>query len=113
MNLEIEFYTKERGDSPIKSFIEKLPVSAKAKTIEAFDLLSEYGISLGMPYVRSVVGIKQLWELRIKSDTNIYRYFFFIKNSKIIVMLHSYQKKSSGIPKNDLKIANNRLKELL
>lgn len=113
MNLEIELYTKERGNSPIISFIEKLPISAKAKTIETFELLSKYGTLLGMPYVKSVTGVRQLWELRIKSDTNIYRYFFFIKNGKIIVILHAYQKKSSGIPKNDLKIVKHRLKEML
>ncbi|MEK7447392.1 MAG: type II toxin-antitoxin system RelE/ParE family toxin [Patescibacteria group bacterium] len=111
MKLNIEYYKKGSGVSPIQDFVEKLPYAAKAKTIKTFLLLEDYGLAIGMPHVKSVVGIKGAWELRIKANTNIYRYFFVIAGNKVII-LHSFCKKSQEIPKKELKIFKNRLKEM-
>jgi len=48
-----------------------------------------------------------------KTQAKIARFLFFMPKYNIIVILHSYIKKSNKIPKNELLIATSRLKEFL
>ncbi len=113
MDWKIEYYTNINGTSPIKKFIDNLPIEVKARTFKTFELLETYGTQIGYPHVKSVSGIKKLWELRIKAKGNIFRFFFTVKRGRIILLLHVFQKKSDNIPKKELKITINRMKEIL
>lgn len=58
----IVFYKNAHGDSPIKEYLNDLPIAEQAAVREAFRLLREFGTLLGMPYARHIRG--KLWELR-------------------------------------------------
>ncbi len=49
----IAYYKLPSGTEPIYDFIQKLPLSAKAKIYNTFELLNEYGIQLGFPHTKS------------------------------------------------------------
>jgi phage-related protein len=75
------------------------------------DLLEEFGIDLGMPYAKYLE--KQLWELRIRLGRNRYRIIYFLVTGKTFILLHGLAKKTDGVPRADLEIANKRRDDYL
>lgn len=97
---------KTDSQKPVEEVIRKLPKSTSAKLFRLFDLLSKYGTSVGMPYVKKVRG--KLWEVRVRGTIEV-RCLFVQKDSKIII-LHCFKKKQSAIPTKEIVIAQRRLK---
>ena len=54
-----------------------------------------------------------LFELRVKSKEGIARVFYCTKIGKRIVMLHVFVKKTQKTPQKELKLASQRMKEVL
>lgn len=73
--------------------------------------MCEFGSNLGMPHTKPFEG--GLFELRIKSKEGIARVFFCTKIGKKIIILHSFVKKSQKTPKNELKVAQSRMGEVI
>ncbi|MGL5876389.1 MAG: type II toxin-antitoxin system RelE/ParE family toxin, partial [Xenococcaceae cyanobacterium] len=84
----------------------------KAKFARIFELLQERGISVGMPYVRSIDNTK-LYEIRVEQDTNIYRIFYFAYTGRRFILLHGFQKKTQKTPNQEIELAETRRKEFL
>ncbi len=64
MNWGIEFYRTELGREPATDFIQSLTsVEDQAQILRVLDLLVEYGVHLGHPYVKNMTGIRKLKEL--------------------------------------------------
>ncbi|MFH1971820.1 MAG: type II toxin-antitoxin system RelE/ParE family toxin [Patescibacteria group bacterium] len=105
----IIYYESLSGDIPVYDFIERLNPMAKSKVSNTFDLLTEYGIKLGLPHVKKVAGT-ELWELRILGGDSI-RIFYISTSGRVFLLLHGFIKKSQKAPKKEIKIALVRLKE--
>jgi phage-related protein len=103
----IVFYKDSRGRSPIAEYLNTLPVAEQAAAREAFSLLREFGISLGMPHAKHVGG--KLWELRPGAN----RFFYFAYVGQRFVILHAYRKHSQKTPAQELALAERRLAEVL
>ncbi|MBU1327005.1 hypothetical protein KJ618_04480 [Patescibacteria group bacterium] len=56
----IIYYESPSGDVPVYDFIESLNSTAKSKVLNTFDLLTEFGIKLGLPHVKKAIGT-DLW----------------------------------------------------
>ncbi len=69
----------------------------------------QFGWPLGMPLVRKIDS--DLWEIRVKLDQKIARFFFPVQNNTII-LLHGFIKKSQKTPSKDLETAQKRLKQI-
>ena len=98
------FYEKEDGSIPVQEFLDALPAKHRAKALRDIDLLEKYGIALTEPHVKHIED--KLWELRIKSASDISRVFYFIHIGKDIVLLHGFIKKSQKTPNREISIAN-------
>ena len=71
----------------------------------------EFGWPLGMPYCRSLGS--GLWEVRCDlTDGKIARVMFSVVSARM-VLLHAFIKKTQKTPVQDLRIALQRLKELI
>jgi phage-related protein len=103
----IVFYKDSRGRSPIAEYLNTLPIAEQAATREAFSLLREFGISLGMPHAKHVDG--KLWELRPGAN----RFFYFAHVGRRFVILHAYRRHSQKTPAQELALAEPRLAEVL
>ena len=68
------------------------------------------GPNLGEPHTKAMGG--GLFELRLKGAEGIARVFYCTLIGKRIVMLHSFVKKSQRTPKQELEVAQSRLKEI-
>lgn len=105
----IIYYETVLGESPIYEYIESLDKIAKAKVINTFTLLEEFGIRLGPPHTKKVVGTK-LWELRILGGDNI-RIFYVAITGKTFLLLHGFLKKKQKTDKREIKTAEARFQE--
>jgi phage-related protein len=108
MSIEIEYYHKVSGEYPISDFIDNLPSKAQAKTMWTFELVESMGLSVGMPYVASMVGVKDLWEIRVSMQGNIYRYFVH-DNGTGLIILHAFVKKDQKTPRKEIETAIGRM----
>jgi phage-related protein len=66
----------------------------------------QFGWPLGMPLVRKLE--PGLWEVRSNTSSGITRVLFTVQG-EFIVLLHSFVKKSSKTPLDDLSLARRRL----
>lgn len=103
----VVFYKDNRGHSPIVEYLNMLPVTEQAAAQEAFSLLREFGLSLGMPHAKHING--KLWELRPGAN----RFFYFACVGRRFVVLHSYRKQSQKTPLHELALAERRLAVVL
>lgn len=88
---------------PVERFLDSCSLKDQTGIKKVFNLFEEFGLSLAGPYLKRVVGTKELWEFRIK---NI-RLLFFVRDNQAVV-LHGFVKKSWRIPKQELKVAEKR-----
>lgn len=108
---KILYYKTFQGSDPVYDFVNSLDVKAKSKIINAIDLLEEFGVRLGLPHVKKLIGTP-LWELRIVSGNNI-RIFYVAMAGKSFLFLHAFQKKKQKTDRREIKIAIERLREYM
>ena len=105
----IIFYEKEDGTIPVKKFLDALPTKHQAKALRDIDILQKRGTTLTAPHVKHIQG--KLWELRIKSASDISRVFYFVPVGDDIVLLHGFVKKTQKTPNREITTANNYLED--
>jgi len=65
-------------------------MKSRARIARTLDLLEEFGIELGMPYVRFLE--KQLWELRIRWEGTATVSFIFYRTEEPLFCSMRFQK---------------------
>ncbi len=105
----IVFY-EENGVSDVYEFIRNLHDREDknsrinfTKIYAYLDLLEQYGIKIGEPYVKHISG--ELWELRPLRN----RLFFAAINENGFLILHLFSKKTQKTPKKEILTAERRL----
>ena len=83
----IYFFVNEKGDSPVREFIESLPDKEQAKIAAYVSELKIQGHNLRRP-LADYLG-NGIYELRPK-DNRVF-YFFFLKDNAVLV--HAIRKK--------------------
>ncbi|MEO9812223.1 type II toxin-antitoxin system RelE/ParE family toxin [Marinobacter alexandrii] len=104
MDWEIEPYGK------VDQELARMPTKIQARMIRLMELMTKHGANLGEPHTKSLGD--ELFELRAKAKEGIGRGFFCYMQGKRIVILHVFVKKDQKIPKKDLELAKERLKEV-
>lgn len=108
-NWDLEYYESPNGEIPVYDFIEALDRNAKAKIYFSLELLKEFNITLTKPHVKKIEG-SELRELRILGKDSIRIFYIAVVKQKFL-LLHGFIKKQQKTPKNELKIAEKRLKD--
>lgn len=105
-----KFFRTTSGAEPVRKWLKELNKD-DSHTIGEDIREAEFGWPIGMPLCRSIVGYKDLWEVRSQlTGGRIARVVFFVKNSKM-VLLHGFIKKTQRIPQSDLDLADKRRRE--
>jgi len=104
---EIQFYTDDKGNSPIKDFLEKLNSKQAQKVTWVLNLIEEHEI-IPNTYLKKMVNTNGIWEVRIQSSNNAYRLMCFRFKNKFIVLTNGFQKKSQKTPQNEILLAEKR-----
>ena len=100
--MNILYFIDNRGQSPVKEFIDELPLDEQAKIFAYIDELRKQGHNLRRPLADYVQD--GIYELRPKSNRLFY--FFFLKENVVIV--HAIKKKTYKIPKKDIELCLKR-----
>ena len=110
----IVFYKDKNGKEPVYEYLRELSQNKdKDSRIKANKLndyiqaLSEYGTSIGMPYVRHLEA--EIWELRPLRD----RILFAAWVDGAFVLLHHFIKKTQKTPKREMEQAKRELADFL
>lgn len=112
MEFEIFFYKDTKGNNPIEKFILGLGKGNKvlvAKTRQGIEKLRNKAYHKEPLSKHLESG---LWELRIKSGTDILRIIYTFHKGRIIILLHVFIKKQQKTPVDEINIARKRLKEI-
>jgi|SRR3989344_2141282 len=103
----ILLYRTLQGNSPVHEFIDSLELRVQARVYDAINLLRNFGIRLGSPHVKKVIGT-QIWELRILGADSI-RVLYITITGKTFLILHGFKKKKYKTPPKEIRIAEERL----
>ncbi len=109
MAWEVRFYLTKRGESPVQDFISSLDERSRLKVLDSIDILKNSGPFLKPPYMKKLD--RRLYELRIKSEVAVR--VFYSPSTGIYYLLHAFIKKTQKTPDRELKIAVDRMRELV
>ena len=107
--LEVKFYRSPGGKEPLREMIKEFSREIQKIIGEDIRAVQKTWPLVGLPLVKKIE--KNMWEIRTHIPNGIVRVFFTIKYEHI-VLLHGFIKKTQKTPMQELKIAQNRLKEL-
>ncbi len=99
---DIYCFIDQRGDNPVKEFIDNLPISERVKVLAYLKELKNKGNDLRRP-MADYLG-HGIYELRPKANRIFY--FFFLKNNAVLI--HAIKKKTDKIPLKDLELCIER-----
>ena len=108
----------EDGQDVINDFIEGLEKKEAEKVIRVINLLDDLGFKrlILTEMCAGVVGYNNLWYLRAKYRTNIYRIFFFkyfIDDHEVYILVHGIVKKTNRTPSGEIKLAERRKNKII
>jgi len=103
-------YTVEYFHPRVKAEIETWPDGILADFARIVELLMEFGPNLRIPHSRAMGG--GLFELRPRGREGIGRVFYCFVVRQRVVILHAFMKKTEDTPKQELRIARKRMKEV-
>ena len=105
MRWKVTFYSQRVADE-----ILALSSGFVARFLRYAERMEVFGPDLGMPHTRAMGG--GLFELRIKAAEGIARVFYCTVINRRIVFLHQFVKKTDKTPAKELRIAQNRMKDV-
>ena len=105
MQWKITFYSA-RVEKETLSF----PPGILADLLHIFDMIEDIGPNLGKPYTAPMG--QGLFEVRARGKEGIGRSLFCTIKGKEMIILNSFIKKSQKTPKQELKLARKRMKEV-
>lgn len=109
MNI-IFFKAKVSQKCPVRDFIESLDVGDRAKVLACLKSVETLGLDSPRVQFRQIRG--RLWEIKIQA-TSGYRIFYVCIAKTLVVLLHAYRKQSQKAPLREIKVAEQRLNEVL
>lgn len=77
------------------------------KIIEAIETLER----IPSTYLKSIEGVRGLYEARIQLASNYWRVFCFFEEDKLIILLNGFQKKTQKTPRSEIERAIRLMKE--
>ncbi|MBL7219431.1 MAG: type II toxin-antitoxin system RelE/ParE family toxin [Phycisphaerae bacterium] len=107
---EIIFYRTPAGSSPIDDFLDALSSKQARKVTWVLNLLEELEI-VPKQYFKKMTNTDDLWEVRVKTGSNIFRLLGFFDGAKIVILSHAFQKKTQKTPRQAIKLAEARKKD--
>nr|WP_314930952.1 type II toxin-antitoxin system RelE/ParE family toxin [Shuttleworthia satelles] len=103
MKFEVEFYEKENGGQPAREFILLQEKKMIAKILDMIKLLQDNGYQLREPYSKALED--GIFELRIKSGSNIARIMYFFYVNQHIILTNGFIKKTQKTPRGEIEKA--------
>lgn len=110
MERDIIFYETESGKIPIKDFLDNQDMGVVKKVVWTLQLIKEHD-RVPKSYFKKLEGTDNIWEVRVKVASSIYRLFSFWDQGNLIVLTHGIIKKTQKTPQREIKLAGQYRKD--
>ena len=107
---EVVFYKLGSGKSPIDEFMDSVSSKQAQKILWVLSLVEELDV-IPRQYFQKMVNTDDLWEVRVKAGSNIFRLLGFFDGAKLVVLSHAFQKKTQKTPRQAIQLAGKRKQE--
>jgi phage-related protein len=104
---EVLFYKSNSGRSPVEEFLDTLSAKQAAKAAWVIQLVEELDV-VPTQYFQKMKNTEDLWEVRVKAGSNIFRFLGFFDGRKLVVLSHAFQKKTQKTPRQAIQLAEER-----
>ena len=109
---EIRFYRTESGHCPVEEFLDSLSGKQAQKAAWVLQLIEDMDI-VPVQYFKKLANTDDIWEVRVQTGGNIFRFLGFFDNECLVILNHAFQKKTQKTPLKEIKIAESRKKDYL
>ena len=108
--MRIVLFVSRSGRSPIRSFVDGLPVALRVGVFRALELIEEHGLKAPGVSFRQIKG--KLWEIRVSMEKYLPD-LYFCRTAEEIVLLHAYRKQTRKAPAREIEVAERRMFDVL
>lgn len=98
------------GRSPIDEFLNTLSSKQAQKVAWVLNLVEELDV-VPSQYFQKMPNTEDLWEVRVKTGSNIFRFLGFFDGTKLVVLSHAFQKKTQKTPRKAIQLAVERKRD--
>jgi phage-related protein len=109
---EIIFFKNNKGNSPIKEFLDSLSAKQAKKVSWVLNIIEEFQI-VPIQYFKKLEGTSDIWEVRIDSGSDTFRLLGFFDKGNLIILTNGFAKKSQKTPSSEISLAEARKEEYL
>jgi phage-related protein len=107
MAREIIFYRTASHRCPVQEFLDTLSAKQAKKAAWVLGLVEDLETVPGQ-YFQKMMGTDDLWEIRVKSGSDTFRFLGFFDGAKLVVLSHAFQKKTQKTPQQAIRLAEER-----
>lgn len=107
----IHFYETASGRSSVEDFIESLQKADKARFAEVIVGIEQHGLAYSRVQFKPLRG--KLWEIKFSAIGGGYRIAYVMVGNDEMIWLHAFKKTTQKTPRQDLDLAEKRMKEVL
>ena len=108
---EVVYFKTERGDEPVRGFVDSLDISSKRKYWRKIDYLRQFGRSLCEPHAKNLGN--GIYELRFRGSDGNFRILYFFFNGSHAILTNAFKKKTNRTPLNEIDLAISRMRTFL
>ena len=107
----VVYYSEQDGSIPVKTYMDRLSLNERAKTLSFIGLLEEKGPNLHRPYADLLED--GIHELRIKLKGTQVRILYFFCYQNFIVLTNVFDKHTNKVPIEYIKLAKENRTDFL
>lgn len=100
--IEFEFYTRPNGHTEFLEYLESLNKKERAKLLAIIEMISTYGISIGIQHNWIKRIDKNLYEVRSRVGNNQQRGLYFHVEENRYIITHGFTKKTQKTPQREI-----------
>ena len=108
---EVVYFKTERGDEPVREFVDSLDISSRRKYWRKIDYLKQFGKTLCGPHSKDLG--HGIYELRFRGSEGHIRILYFFFSGQCAVLTNGFKKKTRQTPKQELDLAWQRMNTFL
>ena len=96
--------------SYFQDFFSKLDTKTRKKVLQVLSWIQSLDI-IPVSMMKSIAGVKGLYEIRIEYKSNIYRIFCCFDNGELVILLNCFQKKTQKTSFGEIERARKLMNE--
>lgn len=93
-----------------KDFFSELDEKTRKKILQVLSWIQSLDI-IPISMMKSIEGVKGLYEIRVEFNSNIYRIFCCFDKGKLVVLFNAFQKKTQKTPPKEIEKAKKLMEE--